>query len=351
VICTIDYREDNKWTVYIHTSPSGKYYVGITSLKPEERWQNGNGYHGQMFKYAIQKYGWSNFEHEIIAEHLTKTEAEEFEKFLIYLLKSNISGYGYNVASGGLHGGCGGSPANFDDLTGKQFGLWNVIKRVDDRVCADGQHTICWLCKCECGTEKIVTSDSLKWTNSKDCGCKRKERFRQTFKNIRNNTAKYDLTSDYGKGCTYDNYEFYFDLEDYDIIKELAITYSSNNLGVYDYNFKCRKPLHYYIFGNKEGLIIFLNHNNLDYRKENIKFVDSKTFTAYHHLYNNKDNLLYRIVLDKTCKQIIYRLSSFGNGYAFDNIDDAIYQRNILIKDKYKDNELLSNLVALFYCN
>lgn len=33
-----------KWCVYIHTSPSGKKYIGITSQNPQKRWQNGKGY-------------------------------------------------------------------------------------------------------------------------------------------------------------------------------------------------------------------------------------------------------------------------------------------------------------------
>ena len=48
----IDYREDNKWTVYIHIVPkelSGydydKYYVGITKQKVEKRWGYSSGIH------------------------------------------------------------------------------------------------------------------------------------------------------------------------------------------------------------------------------------------------------------------------------------------------------------------
>ena len=32
------------WTVYKHTSPSNKVYIGITSREPKLRWDNGNGY-------------------------------------------------------------------------------------------------------------------------------------------------------------------------------------------------------------------------------------------------------------------------------------------------------------------
>ena len=106
----IDNRKNNIWTVYIHIVPKSisgydydKYYVGITSKTVKERWKSkGLGYINQMFYYAIQKYGWDNIEHYIIANHLTENEAEQMEKTLILKLKSNNK-YGYNVTEGGDH--------------------------------------------------------------------------------------------------------------------------------------------------------------------------------------------------------------------------------------------------------
>ena len=52
--------------VYKHTNKeNGKVYIGITSQEPKRRWQNGAGYYGTYFYYAIQKYGWDGFEHDI----------------------------------------------------------------------------------------------------------------------------------------------------------------------------------------------------------------------------------------------------------------------------------------------
>ena len=90
------------WLVYKHTSPNGKVYIGITHQKPEYRWRNGDGYRtNTRFYRAICKYGWGNFQHEIIADNLSEEEATRCEVELIGRLKSADKRYGYNVALGG----------------------------------------------------------------------------------------------------------------------------------------------------------------------------------------------------------------------------------------------------------
>lgn len=90
------------YKVYKHTCPNGKIYIGITSKEVEERWKKGLGYkNNKHFTYAIIKYGWDNINHEILCENLHKEEAEQMEIELIKKYKSNISEFGYNIASGG----------------------------------------------------------------------------------------------------------------------------------------------------------------------------------------------------------------------------------------------------------
>lgn len=94
--------DNGNFSVYKHTSPNGKIYIGITSKNPLKRWKNGNGYRGnQHFWRAIVKYGWDNFKHEILFSGLTKNEACEKEIALIAKYKSNDQKYGYNHAIGG----------------------------------------------------------------------------------------------------------------------------------------------------------------------------------------------------------------------------------------------------------
>lgn len=53
------------------------------------------------------------------------------------------------------------------DLSQKRFGFWIALRRVENNPNGKTQ----WLCRCECGTEKAVTANSLCTGNSVSCGC------------------------------------------------------------------------------------------------------------------------------------------------------------------------------------
>lgn len=94
---------DKYYYVYKHTNNlNNKIYIGITIQEPKKRWLNGKGYqNNDYFNKSITKYGWHNFSHEILYEHLTKEEAEQKEIELIAQYKSNQREFGYNIANGG----------------------------------------------------------------------------------------------------------------------------------------------------------------------------------------------------------------------------------------------------------
>lgn len=95
----------NNYSVYKHTTPSGKVYIGITSKPVEERWLNGRGYaRNEHFFNAIKKYGWDNIEHRVLASGLSKEEASEVEKMYIALFRSHEIKHGYNLTEGGETG-------------------------------------------------------------------------------------------------------------------------------------------------------------------------------------------------------------------------------------------------------
>ena len=96
---------DNNYVLYLHIAPSGKKYFGITGQKPKERWRNGQGYRtNQYFWRAIEKYGWNNIRHIILADDLTKDDACLFEQILIALYDTTNHNNGYNNSLGGEHG-------------------------------------------------------------------------------------------------------------------------------------------------------------------------------------------------------------------------------------------------------
>ena len=89
------------YTVYCHTTPSGKKYIGI-SKNPEKRWDKGNGYNkNTFFSRAIEKYGWDNIDHNILFTGLSYEEAKEIEIKMIKEYKTTSREFGYNIRDGG----------------------------------------------------------------------------------------------------------------------------------------------------------------------------------------------------------------------------------------------------------
>ena len=97
------------FTVYMHISPSNKYYIGVTSKNVLQRWGNGGIRYksNDHFWRAIQKYEWENFNHIILAEKLEKEEAYNLEIQYIKLYNSSDLRYGYNKSTGGEHSNLG----------------------------------------------------------------------------------------------------------------------------------------------------------------------------------------------------------------------------------------------------
>lgn len=68
-----------------------------------------------------------------------------------------------------------------EDLTGKKFGRLTVIKRAENSKSNQPR----WLCRCECGTEKIILAQSLKRGGTKSCGCYQDEVKRNSHQNLK----------------------------------------------------------------------------------------------------------------------------------------------------------------------
>lgn len=130
------------YIVYKYTSPSGGVYIGQTHNSIEYRAGNSQGrmyaildkttgeFKQPAIAHAILKYGFDNFQKEIISSGLTSEEADELEKKLIKEAKEN--GECYNIASGGK-----GVPGTKEHkvkqftLSGEYVKTWDSIKEVE----------------------------------------------------------------------------------------------------------------------------------------------------------------------------------------------------------------------------
>ena len=126
----------------------------------------------------------------------------------------------------------------FIDMTGwvmKEHGIpdsrLTVIRRGEDYITPAGRAYICWVCTCECGSDNTITIDgrSLRYGLTKSCGCLNIKRIIEANKKYN----QYDISGEFGVGWTTNtNREFYFDLEDYDKIKDYCWCETTSSTGM-----------------------------------------------------------------------------------------------------------------------
>ena len=95
-----------------------------------------------------------------------------------------------------------------------------VLEQAEDYISPQGKHQARWLCKCTCGNPNnfIVKGLELNSGDTQSCGCIRWE----THKKY--NTYQLNLKDEHGQYgigyCSNTGHEFYFDMEDYNKIKD-----------------------------------------------------------------------------------------------------------------------------------
>lgn len=71
------------------------------------------------------------------------------------------------------------------DLTGQKFGKLTVLELAEKPAGATSTAAF-WKCKCECGTEKIISGNVLRQGKAKSCGCYNKEYHYNNTKDLTN---------------------------------------------------------------------------------------------------------------------------------------------------------------------
>lgn len=165
------------------------------------------------------------------------------------------------------------------DITGKKVGKLTVIKRNGEKISPCGRVEKRWLCKCDCGNFVTVGQSNLVKEKTKSCGCLRKE---NSTKGKRKGN-RYDLSGDYGIGYAPSGREFYFDLEDYDKVKQYTWCVEKSGYVVstvyHEDGTKDRISMHRVVMDNPKGKQVDHIHGRFsknDNRKSNLRIVTNQ---------------------------------------------------------------------------
>lgn len=76
------------------------------------------------------------------------------------------------------------------DLRGQRFGRLLVLDKAPN-VTKNGRSYTAWLCKCDCGTEKIVRTNTLRQGGTQSCGCLAREVHSKAIRKAIQSTIKH----------------------------------------------------------------------------------------------------------------------------------------------------------------
>ena len=91
---------EESYRVYLLTFPNGMIYIGQTKHTIRYRMQLGYKHNDKMAN-AVKLYGYDNICHKILADGLTKEEADRVEQEMIAAYNAQDPTVGYNISKGG----------------------------------------------------------------------------------------------------------------------------------------------------------------------------------------------------------------------------------------------------------
>lgn len=186
------------------------------------------------------------------------------------------------------------------------------------------------MCQCDCEGDnslKVVRGSSLRNGHTKSCGCLQKEIISEISQLSKNHNI-YDLTGDYGIGYTLKNEKFYFDLEDYNKIKNYSWHINSDGYVVAEYIVIL---MHRLIMNCSDDMEVdHIYHNKNDNRKEFLRIVTKSQNGMNRGLQSNNTSgvtgVTWRSDKEKWNAQIIINKKKIHLG-SFDNFEDAVEAR------------------------
>lgn len=213
---------------------------------------------------------------------------------------------------------------------GVQDSRLTVVERAEDYVDTNGRHYIQWWCQCNCGNDTLVKvrDGNLMHGNVRSCGCLGKES-RASLKKYN----KYDLSGKHGIGWTTNtNQEFYFDLEDYEKIKDYCWRehHPSKNYRRIETDLPGHKKIFLHQLITGYNLCDHKNHNTFDNRKENLREATHQENTRNKSKSKSNKSGFIGVSWDKSREKWTVRINT-GEKYAylgrFDSKEDAIKAR------------------------
>lgn len=222
------------------------------------------------------------------------------------------------------------------DLSGKKFYRWNVIKD-SGKINKSGAKL--WECECDCsrGVIHLIPTASLNNGSSKSCGCYHKEISSKTMGKTFKKYNTYDLSDEYGVGYTSKGEEFYFDLEDYNKIKDYC--WYINNTGYVVTNVRDLNERHTAILFHRlvmnclsdNALVVdHINHKTTDNRKNNLRLVTQSQNLMNRRIGKNNTSGVTGVNFDNKSRKwsaeirIDRKKKSLGH---FENFEDAVKAR------------------------
>lgn len=229
-----------------------------------------------------------------------------------------------------------GKPQN---LLGKTYNNLTVVKRG----LSDNHGRTRWWCKCNCNNPELVLVEAynLKSGHTKSCGCLNKEQASKMGKNSKK-FNRYDLSNDFGIGYTDKDEPFYFDLDDYKLIKNYCWCYSDKGYVVTHSDCGIRTSMHRMVMHVTDPYIQIdhIYHINHDNRKSELRLADNSKNQMNKSIQKNNSSGVTGVYLHKPSNKWVARVNINEKEThlgSFDNFNDAVEARIIAEEKYYKD--------------